>query len=113
MPEQCRKCVPRIEKEHQALAKAEQSATAAATAATIPESAQADSVAQQHTGAELEEIWMGKGWKGMEGEQLDWTLKDIESMKQHVTIRNNHLDSDKAPRHFGGLKKTAISRPCQ
>lgn len=64
MPEQCRKCVPRIEKEHQALAKAEQSATAAATAATIPESAQADSVAQQHTGAELEEIWMGRGWKG-------------------------------------------------
>ena len=57
MPEQCRKCVPRIEKEHQALAKAEQSATAAATAATI-------SVAQQHTGAELEEIWMGRGWKG-------------------------------------------------
>lgn len=44
-----------IEKEHQALAKAEQSATAAATAATIPESAQADSVAQQHTGAELED----------------------------------------------------------
>ena len=64
MPEQCRKCVPRIEKEHQALAKAEQSATATATAATIPESAQADSVAQQHSGAELEEIWMGRGWKG-------------------------------------------------